>query len=117
MHSGLERGVLLFNEGAYFEAHEVLEEVWTPERGVRRLFLQSLIHFAVGLYHYERGNSIGAELQLRKALRKLRPHLPAFEGVDTARLLEEGEGWLQTVLQGRPIEGRPEMRLVQSVSP
>ena len=40
-------GIELFNSRQYFVCHEVLEEVWTPERGPRRLFLQALIHFAV----------------------------------------------------------------------
>lgn len=84
-----ERGIRLFNAGEFFECHEVLEEEWTPERGPRRLFLQSLIHVAVGLYHAERGNPVGASRQLRKALRKLAHYLPECEGVDTARLYRE----------------------------
>ena len=36
----LRRGIQLFNDGEFFECHEVLEEAWTPERGPRRLFLQ-----------------------------------------------------------------------------
>src|SRR5436305_14198644 len=89
MNERVERGIHLFNEGEFFECHEVLEEAWTPERGPRRLFLQSLIHMAVGLYHAERGNPVGAERQLRKGLRKLSGYLPACEGVDTARLHAE----------------------------
>jgi len=44
----LHRGIELFNDAKFFECHEVLEEAWTPERGPRRLFLQALIHVAVG---------------------------------------------------------------------
>ena len=85
----LARGIALFNRGEYFECHEVLEAAWTPERGPRRLFLQSLIHMAVGFYHHERGNPLGALRQLRKGLRKLAEYLPACERVDTARLERE----------------------------
>ena len=85
----LKRGIELFNTGEFFECHEVLEEEWTPERGPRRLFLQSLIHVAVGLYHAHRGNPVGASRQLRKALRKLAGYLPQWENVDTARLYRE----------------------------
>src|SRR5205807_6702956 len=56
MNERIERGIRLFNNREFFECHEVLEEEWTPETGARRLFLQSLIHVAVGLYHAERGN-------------------------------------------------------------
>ena len=82
----LERGIELFNTGEYFECHEVLEDLWREERGARRDFLQALIHAAVALHHRARGNPRGATGQLRKALAKLAPYLPEFEGVNTARL-------------------------------
>src|SRR5207253_4226628 len=98
--TALQRGIHLFNEGEFFECHEVLEEAWTPERGPRRLFLQSLIHMAVGLYHAERGNAVGAERQLRKGLRKLAGYLPACEGIDTARLHREALAVLEGIEAG-----------------
>ena len=88
---GVTRGIELFNAGEYFESHEVLEEVWGPSRGEERLFLQAIIHFAVGLYHRRQGNPIGTELQLRKALSKLAGYLPVYRGIDTARLYREGQ--------------------------
>jgi predicted metal-dependent hydrolase len=86
MDPRVRHGIELFNTRQFFVCHEVLEEVWTPERGPRRLFLQSLIHLAVGLYHWERGNPDGAIRQLRKGLRKLGAYLPECEGIDTAQL-------------------------------
>src|SRR5207244_6470435 len=85
----LLRGIRLFNDREFFECHEVLEEAWGPERGPRRLFLQALIHVAVGFYHYQRGNPRGAGSQLRKGLTKLAEYLPSCEGIDTARLYRE----------------------------
>lgn len=82
----LRHGIVLFNEGEYFECHEVLELEWAREKGPRRLFLQALIHFAVGLYHAGRGNRAGAEGQIRKGLRKMEPYLPCHSGIDTATL-------------------------------
>src|SRR5437016_10393107 len=70
----LRRGIQLFNNRQFFRCHEVLEEAWTAEAGPRRLFLQALIHLAVGLYHGERGNREGAVRQLRKGLRNS-PHI------------------------------------------
>jgi len=100
----LERGIHLFNSRRFFECHEVWEEVWTPERGPRRLFLQSLIHFAVGLYHTERGNPVGATRQLRKGLRKLAAYLPHCEGIDTARLHGDGQIVLERIEAGAVFE-------------
>src|SRR5579862_5669596 len=80
------RGIELYRAGQFFECHEVLEELWTPMRGRRRLFLQALIHFAVAFYHDQRGNPLGASRQLRKALRKIQGYLPAYVCIDIWRL-------------------------------
>ena len=103
----LERGIALFNRSEYFVCHEVLEEAWTPQRGPRRLFLQSLIHVAVGFYHHQRGNPVGAIRQLRKGLRKLAAYLPDRENVDTARLQREAQLVLDSIEAGAPVAAYP----------
>jgi len=105
------RGIELFNAGEFYECHEVLEDVWRPSGGAERDFLQALIHFAVGFYHHRQGNPVGAELQLRKGLRKLAGYLPVFEGVDTARLYREGQAALETILSGGNIGHFPRIGL------
>src|SRR4051812_45164457 len=102
-------GIELFNAGEFFECHEVLEDLWRPCQGEERFFLQALIHYAVGFYHHQQGNPLGAELQLRKGLRKLAGYLPAFQGVNTARLYLEGQAALETVLSGGSIEHFPQI--------
>src|SRR3954452_18471673 len=109
MDETVQRGIELFNAGKFFESHEVLEEAWTPERGPRRLFLQSLIHVAVGAYHCSRGNAVGARRQLRKALRKMEAHLPEYEGVDTARLFGDARGLLERIERGEAVANYPRM--------
>ncbi|HUI55964.1 MAG TPA: DUF309 domain-containing protein [Bryobacteraceae bacterium] len=103
----LGRGIALFNRREFFECHEVLEEAWTPERGPRRLFLQSLIHIAVGFYHHERGNALGAARQLRKGLRKLAAYLPDRESLDTGRLHREAQLVLTRIEAGERVSGYP----------
>ena len=49
-----------FNSGAYFEAHETLEAAWLAADEPDRSFLKGLIHAAVALCHYQRGNGHGA---------------------------------------------------------
>jgi len=100
----LQHGIELFNHREFFECHEVLEEEWTPERGPRRLFLQSLIHMAVGLYHASRDNPVGASRQLRKGLRKLAAFLPSCEGIDTARLHRDALAVLERIEATQPYE-------------
>jgi predicted metal-dependent hydrolase len=103
----LARGIELFNRGEFFQAHEVWEEAWTPERDPRRRFLQSLIHVAVGSYHATRGNPEGACRQLRKALRKMQPFVPEYESVNTERLSRDARVLLETVEAGATVAAYP----------
>jgi predicted metal-dependent hydrolase len=103
----LARGIELFNRGEFFEAHEVWEEAWTPERDPRRRFLQSLIHVAVGSYHVTRGNPAGACRELRKALRKMEAFMPEYESVNTARLSRDARALLEIVEAGGKIAAYP----------
>lgn len=105
----LQRGIRLFNHREFFHCHEVLEEAWGAERGPRRLFLQALIHLAVGFYHCERNNPAGARRQLLKGLRKLAAYLPSCEGIDTARLYREAAAVLERIEAGAAVHSYPEI--------
>src|SRR5262249_28284901 len=105
-----EHGIALFNAGEFFQAHEELEIVWTPVRGPRRFFLQSLIHLAVGFYHHRNGNQVGARLQPDKALRKLAAYLPRYETVDTAAIYCEAVEALARIERGETIAAFPRIR-------
>ena len=109
MDRQLRRAVRLFNDGEYFQFHEVLEEVWTSEREPRRLFLQALIHLAVGFYHCQRGNPVGASRQLRKGLKKLDAYLPSCEGIDTGRLYREALAALDQIEAGAAVSAYPKI--------
>jgi predicted metal-dependent hydrolase len=83
----LEIAAALFNEGFYFECHEYLEGVWKSERGEARLFVKSLIHLAVGMYHLEYGNRKGFTNYLIRAKEELKGFQPRFCGIEVERLL------------------------------
>jgi predicted metal-dependent hydrolase len=85
----LERGLDLIREGAYFEAHEELEDEWRTAPTGERDFLQGLVHVAVAWHHAGRGNRPGCERQLEKADRRLGPYRPDHRGVDVASVLEQ----------------------------
>jgi len=86
---GLERGVELIRAGAYFEAHEELEDEWRVAPEPERDFLQGLVHVAVAWYHAGRGNRPGCERQLEKAQRRLTPYSPQHRGVDIDVVLDD----------------------------
>ena len=84
---GLEQGIELIRAGAYFEAHEELEDEWREAPAEERDFLQGLVHVAVAWHHAGRGNRPGCERQLEKAARRLAPYRPSHRGVDVDRAL------------------------------
>jgi predicted metal-dependent hydrolase len=66
---------MLFNSGAYWEAHEALETVWrsiiSEGNGDAARVWQGLIQAAAALLHQRRGNRHGVEAVGRAALEKL----------------------------------------------
>jgi uncharacterized protein len=85
----LARGLELIRAGAYFEAHEELEDEWRTAPPEERDFLQGLVHVAVAWLHAARSNRPGCERQLEKASRRLGPYAPEHRGVDVARVLAD----------------------------
>ena len=86
--------------GEFFAAHEELETAWRAAEPAERDFLQGLVHVAVAWYQAGRGNRVGCERQLEKALRRLRPYAPVHRGVDVAALLQQLETAAGTVETG-----------------
>ena len=111
------QGIELFNRGEFYDCHEVLEEVWTPTKQPERWFLQSLIHFAVGFYHHQRDNKIGAVRQLAKGLRKIQGYLPAWGGVRTAAIEQEARRCLAVIEAGGRINVFPQIEQFAPYAP
>src|SRR5262249_12390638 len=65
------RAAALWNEGLFFEVHEVLEAVWQRESGDRRQALQGVIQIAVAWHHLAHGNPRGARTLLREGRARL----------------------------------------------
>lgn len=85
----IKKGVLLFNEGFYFECHEFLEGAWRKEKGKEKSFLQGLIHSAVAFYHMEYKNYVGAASYLKRCCFRLNEFKPAFLSVDVETFLAD----------------------------
>ncbi|HWG54905.1 MAG TPA: DUF309 domain-containing protein [Gaiellaceae bacterium] len=94
------RGLELIRSGAYFEAHEALEDEWRTAPPAERDFLQGLVHVAVAWYQAGRGNRHGCERQLAKALRRLRPYAPSHRGLDVEGVVSSVEDAAAVVERG-----------------
>jgi uncharacterized protein len=97
---GLAKGLACYRRREFFDAHEHWEDVWRASAEPERTFLQALIHIAAGFHHFERKNVVGAERQLRRALRKLEPYPDGFGGVAVEDVRRSVRGWLQALEAG-----------------
>ena len=105
------RGLELFNKGEFFDAHEVLEDVWRAAPAAEKKFLQGLIQVAVGLHHYSRGNRVGARSLLARAHRNLSGYSAQHGGIDLAGLRTEVERWAGALEDG---DSAPKLPRIQA---
>lgn len=112
VHSELYvRGVHLFNQSEFYEAHEVLEDVWRASTGPEKLFLQGLIQVAVALHHHSTGNIIGARSLLGRALKNLNDYPEIYCDLCLQEFRSGLYEWRSALEQGRPLATHPHMRL------
>ena len=114
---GYWRGIELFNRGEFYEAHEVLEDVWRPSAQPERRFLQGLIQVAVALHHHSRGNVIGARSLLARARRNLKPYPSTFGGLQLADLHNSLDAWQHALDSGSSLPPAPQLRMLKSQLP
>ena len=84
-------GIIHFNRGKYFEAHEVWEDLWRECSSTDRRFYQSLIQAAVALHHRRNGNQVGADRLFQSGRRYMEPFRPAHHGLDVDRFWRDME--------------------------
>ncbi len=72
-----------FNAQLYYEAHDVLEEVWLPLRGqAQAKFYQGLIQMAGGFVHLQKGRLGPASRLFALALRNFEAYPSRQAGID-----------------------------------
>jgi uncharacterized protein len=75
-------GIVLFNRGDFFEAHEVWESLWMETFTPEKKFYQGLIQAAVGLLHFCNGNVAGAAKLYRSSRDYMNRYGTPFLGLD-----------------------------------
>jgi len=112
-------GIEHFNSRRYFEAHEVWEEIWLNASDPTKLFYQMLIQAAVGLHHYERGNTRGASGMYQNVTAKLQ-RLPAlYMSINLVEFERQFKDFLSELIENqtatRPAENptRPVITLLE----
>jgi predicted metal-dependent hydrolase len=111
------RGLGLFNRAHFFDAHEVLEDVWRAlPRDISsarhlRLHVQGMVQLAVAFHHQSKGNHVGARSVLERAVRNISGADSSFPDLDLDRLRADLGLWRQHLdhsegASARELEGR-----------
>jgi uncharacterized protein len=88
--------IRLFNDRAFFESHEILEELWLECSGDQKEFYRGLIQCAVALAHCQRNNRTGATQVGARAFATLKGFGPEREGILVGQLVEDCEKFLSS---------------------
>lgn len=100
-----------YHREEYWEAHEVLEELWQTERD--NDFYHGLIQIAAIMHQLKRGKVRGARKLAVSAIRYLASSRPERDGVDVDRLLQ----WLTLCLDRLPEDvEKMELTLLQNLA-
>lgn len=75
-------GVKLFNDREFFDAHEVLEDLWNECPNEDRRFYQGILQAAVALHHFNNGNLRGAHKLFRTAKDYMGKYPNPYLGLD-----------------------------------
>jgi uncharacterized protein len=75
-------GLELYNARKYFECHEMLENAWRAEKGPIRELFRGILQVAVGYYHIQRGNYVGARKMFKRCRRWLAPFPGTCQGIN-----------------------------------
>ncbi len=79
----------LYQEEKFFEAHEVLEDLWHRTHDKDRKFYQGLIQLAAALVHFQRENLAGTQKLFKTASRYLEPYAPQYKDLDLEKILRD----------------------------
>ena len=101
-HAKLDEFIRLFNEERFFEAHEVLEELWLVSSGEQKTFYQGLIQCAVALAHWKKNNVRGANQVGQRSFSILEQFGHERETVCIAKLIDDCESFLASEDQQFP---------------
>ncbi len=84
-----QEGLRLFNREEFFEAHDVLEELWSETKGPERKFLQGLIQASVALFHFGNENYGGAKKLYHSSRNYLAPYGEEYMTLALERFLRD----------------------------
>jgi predicted metal-dependent hydrolase len=97
----------LFNRQLFFDAHDVLEELWLAQgKGPNHAFHKGLIQLAGGFVHLQKGRLRPAASVLKLAERNLSGYVPVHDRLDVAGVIGMTQRFLRC-LEESQFEANP----------
>ena len=93
----LVEGITLFNDGEFFDCHEVIEHAWNDEADPVRVMYQGILQIGVACYHIQHKNWRGAMKLIERGLPKVQRFTPVCMGIDLAQLVTDTENLRSTL--------------------
>jgi len=84
----LESAIAMWNRHEFFEAHEVMEEIWNEDDTEAAQFVQGLLCAAVGFAKLDVDRPAGTQKMMLRARELLLPYGAHYLGFDVEALLE-----------------------------
>ena len=91
-------GIIAYNAGHYYEAHEFLEEAWKEDAGPGRDLYRAILQIGVALYQVQRGNYNGAVKMLLRVRQWLSPLPDHCRGVNVAALHTDALTYYEAII-------------------
>src|SRR5450631_2485734 len=112
-----------FNRRLFYEAHDVLEDLWLPDRhGANGNFFKGLIQLAGAFVHLQKNRLRPAAALFKLAQANLEKYPREHEHLDLADVLKLIENWLNELEAGRfeinPLASKnaPQLALEKSIN-
>lgn len=86
-----------FNRQKYYEAHDVLEELWLKTKGPLHGFYKGLIQTAGAFVHLQKSRLNPASRLFHLALNQLAPFAPISEGLNVENLTARITEWVSVL--------------------
>jgi hypothetical protein len=100
LHPRARKGILLFNQKKFFEAHEELEIAWRDEENQIRDFYRGILQVGVAYHHIRRKNFSGAIKLLHRSKKWLEPFPNKCLGVNLKKIKSDSSKILAKLEKG-----------------
>jgi predicted metal-dependent hydrolase len=102
MDARLREGIRLFNEGLFFQSHEVWESFYSEAEEPQRPFLEGLIQLAAAFRIFsDFGETAGPVRMIYQALIRFENYQPSYLQIRVKELSEAVEAWARETEKGR----------------